>query len=314
MTVTNEIVKTNTGFMSPSNMNEAFKFAEIAAKSDLVPKDYRNKPGNIIIAMTMGQELGLQPIQAIQNIAVINGRPSLWGDAMIALIRGHHTCEYIKEEIDRENKVAICRAKRKGQDEEVREFSLEDAKTAGLSGKQGPWRNYPLRMLQQRARSWALRDVWPDVLTGLVSAEEAMDTPQDYDKPASATGTLKDKLAAKAGEAEEVEEAQVVEKSEAPPEEPTCLDIDDCLAKIQTIDNIPHLENWYRKNSAWFADNMSEDGLNKIIDACAKKRAEIKKSLSDAPKFINDCPDGKGKIPVDYCNDECGKREGCPAL
>lgn len=54
---------------------------------------------------------------------------------------------------------------------------MEDARKAGLAGKQGPWTSYPKRMRQMRARAFALRDVFPDVLRGMPVAEELMDTP-----------------------------------------------------------------------------------------------------------------------------------------
>ena len=54
---------------------------------------------------------------------------------------------------------------------------MADAKRAGLAGKSGPWTQYPRRMLQMRARGFALRDAFPDLLRGLVTAEEAMDYP-----------------------------------------------------------------------------------------------------------------------------------------
>ena len=159
--------------LTPKSMEEALRFAEILAKSDIVPKDFKGNAGNILVAIQWGLELGLQPMQAMQNIAVINGRPSLWGDAVLALVRASPVFEYIHETI--ENGTAICRVKRKGEEEQVRTFSEADAKAAGLLGKQGPWSQYRDRMKQMRARSFALRDVFTDVLKGMPIAEEVMD-------------------------------------------------------------------------------------------------------------------------------------------
>lgn len=167
--------------LQPSSFNELLHFSKMAAASDLMPKDYRGKPENIMIAVQMGSELGLAPMQAIQNIAVINGRPSIWGDAMLALVRGSGLCSGIKENFEgsEDNYRAVCIAKRRDGDEVRSEFSVGDAKRAGLWGKQGPWQQYPKRMLQMRARGFALRDAFPDVLRGLISREEASDTPVD---------------------------------------------------------------------------------------------------------------------------------------
>ena len=115
----------------------------------------------------------------MQNIAVINGRPSIWGDAMLALVKGSGLLEYIAETpTDTHCTVKI---KRVNEPETTRSFSLEDAKKAGLLGKAGPWTQYPKRMMQMRARSWALRDAFPDVLKGIYSAEEARDMPAEID-------------------------------------------------------------------------------------------------------------------------------------
>lgn len=168
----------STGFdLSPRNFEQALTFSDYLADSDMVPKDFKGKPGNCLIAMQWGAELGLKPLQALQNLAIINGRPSLWGDAVIALVRSSPLCEWVIESDD--GNAATCRVKRRGEPEQSRTFSVEDAQAAGLKGKAGPWTQYPKRMRQMRARAFALRDVFPDVLRGLPVAEEIMDTPTE---------------------------------------------------------------------------------------------------------------------------------------
>lgn len=168
--------------LGPQTFDQALQFCERIANSDLVPKDFRGKPENCLIAIQWGSELGLKPLQALQSIAVINGRPAIWGDAVIALVRSSPVCEYIEETT--EGDTAICRVKRRGdRKEHVRTFSDSDAKIAGLLGKQGPWSQYRARMRQMRARAFALRDVFPDVLKGMPIAEEVMDIPGDVQAP-----------------------------------------------------------------------------------------------------------------------------------
>lgn len=161
--------------LSPQTFEQALTFSNYLAESDLVPKDFKGKPSNCLIAVQWGAELGLKPMQAMQNLAIINGRPSLWGDAVIALVRSSPLCEFVIETDDGET--ATCRVKRRGEPEQIRTFSMADARAAGLAGKQGPWTQYPKRMRQMRARAFALRDVFADVLRGLPVAEELMDTP-----------------------------------------------------------------------------------------------------------------------------------------
>lgn len=181
--------KTNQFDLSPQTFDQALTFSKYLADSDLVPKDFKGRPGNCLIAMQWGSELGLKPLQALQNLAIINGRPALWGDAVIALVRSSPACEYIVE--DDNGDTATCRVKRRGEPEQSRTFSMADAKAAGLSGKQGPWTQYPKRMRQMRARAFALRDVFPDVLRGLPVAEEVMDLPAESKPINPATGEIK---------------------------------------------------------------------------------------------------------------------------
>lgn len=162
--------------LSPRTFEQALTFSNYLADSDMVPKDFKNKPGNCLIAMQWGAEIGLKPLQAMQNIAVINGRPSLWGDAVIALVRASPLCKYVIEEDD--GQMATCRTWRVGApSEQIERFGMDDAKVAGLFGKQGPWTQYPKRMRKMRARAFLLRDVYADVLKGLSIAEESMDLP-----------------------------------------------------------------------------------------------------------------------------------------
>lgn len=161
--------------LSPQTFEQALTFCDYLANSDLVPKDFKGKPANCLIAIQWGAELGLKPLQAVQNIAVINGRAALWGDAVLALVRSSPVCEFV-EEWD-EHDTAYCKVKRKGGKEALVTFSMEDAKKAGLIGKQGPWSQYPKRMRQMRARAFALRDMFTDVLKGMAIAEEIMDVP-----------------------------------------------------------------------------------------------------------------------------------------
>lgn len=188
--MTQELKKFNYEITS---LDQAMEYAKLIADSDLAPKDYRGKPGNVLIAMQFGAEIGLKPMQAIQNISVINGRPSVWGDAMLAIVQNHPACEYIRERT--ENDTAYCTVKRRGDEKEYTyEFSKQDAKTAGLTGKAGPWTNYPERMMQMRARGFALRDKFADVLKGINMREEVQDyvieaTPEEKKTVAAQTIT-----------------------------------------------------------------------------------------------------------------------------
>jgi len=178
--------------MAPTNIDEGWRMSQVLAKSDLVPKNFRNKPEDILVAIQMGVEIGFAPMQALQSIAVINGRPSVWGDGFLALIMGsplyREHDEYYEvnsqrvegltaDALTKDDTAAVCTFWRKGKPEPVtRRFSIAQAKKAQLFDKRDtPWQTYPDRMLLMRARSWAGRDCFPDLLRGIRTAEEALD-------------------------------------------------------------------------------------------------------------------------------------------
>lgn len=162
---------------TPQTLTEAIALSKLIANSELAPKDFKGKPANVLIAMQMGAEVGLAPMAALQNIAVINGRPSIWGDAALGIVVVHPEYEWHKEGM--EGEVAWFSIKRKGQEAYTTRFSKADAVKAQLWGKLGPWQTYPNRMLQMRARGFGIRDKFPDALRGLGIAEEVMDIPKD---------------------------------------------------------------------------------------------------------------------------------------
>ena len=167
----------------PTTLAEARELSRLIAESEFAPKDYRGKPDSVLIAVQMGADVGLSPMQALQNIAVINGRPSIWGDAALALVLNAGVLARFVETVEgtpgSDEFAAVCTARRNGwPDDTVRRFSIGDAKRANLWQKdKTPWVTYPNRMLQMRARGFTLRDCAPDVLMGLILAEEAMDLP-----------------------------------------------------------------------------------------------------------------------------------------
>ena len=178
-----DVIQTTTrqagGWLSCNNLEAAMKLAEMFSKSAMVPKQYQGNAANCLVAMAYGDSLGMAPLQAMQSVAVVNGVPALYGDGMLALVQASPVFESIEESI--EDGAAVCTVKRRGMKSVQRVFTIDDAKRAGLWGKAGPWQQYPSRMLQMRARSWALRDAFADVLRGIQSVEEVRDIPEVID-------------------------------------------------------------------------------------------------------------------------------------
>jgi len=208
-------ITTRNGF-APQTLTEAMEFSKLLAESSMVPKQYQGKPQDVLVCVQWGTELGLAPMQALQNIAVINGKPSVYGDAAIALVQASPVCEDIEEYVEGEgtpNPVAVCVAKRRGRKPVIARFSVEDARRAGLWGKQGPWTQYPKRMMQMRARGFALRDAFPDVLKGLITAEEAQDYPAQPERDITPAANPLDAIAAPVQEVRvpEISEPEILE-------------------------------------------------------------------------------------------------------
>lgn len=161
----------------PVDFDGAYRIANVVHTAGMAPKSL-NTLEKVMVAILHGLEVGLTPMNALQSIAVINGRPTIWGDGAVGLIRASGLLDYMKEyyvDEDKPTMKAVCEVKRKGEREPVvTDFSMADAKKAGLLTKEGPWQTYPKRMLKMRAR-WALRDTFSDVLKGLRLREEEED-------------------------------------------------------------------------------------------------------------------------------------------
>jgi hypothetical protein len=160
-----------------SNLAEMWRFCEGVVNSHIF-KDI-NTPEVALIRLQAGLELGLTPVWSLTNIMVTNGRPSVWGDALLGLVLNHPQCEDVLESFEGEGDefAAVCEVHRKGRMAVKRTFSVADAKKAGLHGK-NVHAAYPKRMLQMRARSWACRDSFADALRGLGVIEELRDLPE----------------------------------------------------------------------------------------------------------------------------------------
>ncbi len=172
-----ELATTRFSFV-PTTLKEAQEYATIFANSGLCPEAYRGRPNDILIVWQMGNELGLDKMQALRTLGCINGIPFAYGDGALALVKRHRDFldmkEWFEGEIGKNNLTAYCTITRKGKEPVTQKFSVEDAKTAGLWGKKGTWQLYPRRMLQHRARGFAAKDAFPDALYGLMSEDEAV--------------------------------------------------------------------------------------------------------------------------------------------
>lgn len=182
----------------PGTSAEILWTIQTICKGGLVPDSYKNKDGTpnksmMAIGIMKGLELGVPPLAALANIAIINGRPTMWGDLMVAMVQRTGLMTGIKEigigtvpaasdniaGFDNEYGIQV-EFSRKGVDGPfVGIFTVGDAKRAKLwmNPKKHPWLYYPKRMLRQRAAGFALRDGFADCLAGMYFREEIEDFP-----------------------------------------------------------------------------------------------------------------------------------------
>jgi hypothetical protein len=185
----------NTGLLKPRNIEDAWRMAQYYASSGLLPERYKS-PAMVLTAMQYALELGLKPLTAMRQIAVVKGTPTVFGDLPLSMVYASGKMDYIKEslldktgkEISLANKnltepafAALCIVKRKGESEPLEAFfTLDDAQQAGLSNSP-TWKSYPKRMLRYRARSQALKDKFPDCLNGISIAEYDQNTTEEQE-------------------------------------------------------------------------------------------------------------------------------------
>lgn len=180
------ISSNENGLIIAKNFDEEWRICSVLAASQMVPKGM-NTPEKVFVARQFAAELKLPQMTALRNICVINGVPSLWGDLPLAMVRKSGLLEDFDEYwTDKDGNrlrpmgdeaklfAAVCEVKRKGQKTQTFVFSEYDVKTARLDQKD-IWKLYPRRMRQMRARSWALKDIFGDVLFGAAIAEYDFD-------------------------------------------------------------------------------------------------------------------------------------------
>jgi len=177
------------GSLVPKDLEGMWRVASLFHSGKMLPAGVTS-PEQVCIALMAGMEIGLTPTQAIQNVMVVNNRPTIWGDAAIGLVWASEKMESHDEGVEGagDTRTAFCTVKRKGDAQPYTiKFSVNDAKAAGLWGKNGPWKQYPDRMLKLRARAFALRDKFADVLKGIGIREEVEDYQPDPRVAVSAT-------------------------------------------------------------------------------------------------------------------------------
>lgn len=272
---------------NPQTFEEAMTLAKFISSSAFCPKSMVGKPADVLLALQLGAEVALSPMQALQNIAVIGGRPCVWGDAALAIVQAHHGYmshrEWWEGSIKDGTRTAYCAITRKNAAEHIVSFSMEDAKKAKLWTKQGAWSEYPDRMLQMRARGFCIRDKFADALKGLITREEAQDYPNIVAevKPAPMYETGVTLL----GQAEPYK-ADITKMEENTRD--ACL-VDD-LNDIGKTDSLAELEKVFKAKYAFYVKKKDKEALQQIIKMKDERKSSIQKTIDDWKKELTDNP------------------------
>lgn len=253
------------------SFDDQMRMAEVMAKSGLLPKALDTKE-KVFIALQWGVELGLTPMAAATNIAVINGKPTLSADIMHAIVRNNP--EYAGAEWKQQDEQAaevLVKRKNANMTETFRGYyDIEMAKRANLLSKEN-WRAYPARMLKHRALSFALRDAFPDVLAGLYSPDDLSGDNQP------------------AQNQKQYQSYEMAEKTE-PEQEATLepLGAEPCTNQVPEKEKSP--EDFYREGTAGLlatAAKLGEILPESIHNHYAKKINELKLIKNPEKRFFD---------------------------
>lgn len=157
-------------------IGQKIEWAKAMAPSSLLPKAYREQPANLLLAAEYADALGIERINALTSIHVIEGKPTLSADLMVALARraGHKVRVQVKDGAAR---ATLVRADDPGFEFES-VWTIDRAKSAGLAGK-SVWKSYPQAMLRSRAVSEVVRQGASEVLSGAIYTPEEVGAPVD---------------------------------------------------------------------------------------------------------------------------------------
>ncbi|QNQ39374.1 hypothetical protein [Brucella intermedia] len=267
----------------PQDFDGAWRIASAVCKAGMAPKGLET-PEKAMVAIMHGMEVGLTPMAALQSIAVINSRATLWGDGALGVVQASGKMESFKEWFEGagDSRKALCLVKRKGDPEaKLGEFSVADARKASLWGKSGPWSQYSDRMLKMRARAFALRDGFSDVLRGLGIAEEVQDIPAQQEAvsvtpPSPPSPPSQPSPAITASKEDVVEEAEIVNDGEDFDIEAFLSEVDEAMATGKTEEEIVEIWDGFDVEATLTED---EEALQRAFDLRKHQIARVLRAM-----------------------------------
>lgn len=243
------------GFPTPDELAAIESQVERYARSNLLPSAIRGKAPDVFTVLMVARDLGLPATSGLFKVHVVEGKPTLAADLMVALgLSQGHDIWLVESTTER----ATYAGKRRGSGREQSiTYTIEQAKTAGLTGKAN-WKNDPAAMLRARASSQLCRVLIPDVLGGIgASTEEA----EDFVSPAAPAPVSADEAAARLRAANpavaaDVVDGQVVADEVAP---------DSTTAPTSEVDSVA---------AAYLGDAASAESVDALQDIWRNAQAD----------------------------------------
>lgn len=291
----------------PTNFNEVVQIAGAIVRAKMAPRGYEGDTEKATVAILAGMEVGFTPFAALQSIAVINGTPSIFGDGLVALVRGSGLLEDMEEglTVDKQGipEIAWCKVKRKGEKTwHERSLTMAECHRAGWAKKPGPWTLTPGRMMTIRVRGWLYRDVFADVLKGLKSAEEVQDMVDITPKPEAPPEPQRSDYVEQPSTA--ATPTADPPKDAAPPDAPApegsgaaVTDVEDLSETPLTFENYPRAGDFFIFADAWIGDEKRTeaelvafgafyaDYMNERLDKNFKSKA-VREAMVDTDGLL----------------------------
>ena len=171
------------------SLDSLMSYADMLSKSTIVPVSYQNRPENCLVALDMASRMGLSPMVVMQNLYVIQGKPSFSGQAIASMIRANPQFTNIElnfvgtEGTDSWGAYISAQKVSTGKIIKGATVTVAIAKKEGWYQKSGSkWQTMPEIMLSYRAYAWFGRVYCPELLMGLQSTEEVYDT-ENFKRP-----------------------------------------------------------------------------------------------------------------------------------
>ena len=235
--------RTDAAAFEPSSIDEALSVSKLLVSSRLLPRSIATPEAAFAVIVT-GRELGLSAMQSLRAIHIVEGKPTLSADLMVALVKRSEACLFFRL-VESTAERALYETHRRGDPSPTKlGFTIEEAKAAGVTAKDN-WRKYPGAMLRARCAAALARAVYPDLVLGVYDPDELatidvtptaapapapapvpapaparVETPVEAPAPAARRRAKAEPAPVQAAPVQEIVDVEIVEEPEAAPAAP----------------------------------------------------------------------------------------------